>query len=85
MELKELKESVRRNMVKNDLRVLDVIATGHNLIKCIESKQWERLDKKTAGFIGSYNSLIEDLNEKSTPIEDEIMNLEARIKLLKDL
>ena len=83
MELKELREPVRRIMVKNDLCVLDILATGHNLIKCIESKNWERLKKKTVGFICSYNTLIEELNNKETPVEDKILELEERIEQLK--
>lgn len=83
MELIELKESVRRNLVKNDLNVLDILATGHNLIMCIENQQWGRLGKKTYSFVGSYNNLIAELNKKETPVEDEIMRMEKKIEELK--
>lgn len=71
MKLNKLQENVRRNMVQNNLELLDVLATGHNLIQCIKHKQYGRLDKKTTQFIGSFNNLIEELNKIDTPIEDE--------------
>lgn len=84
MELNELREPVRRDMVKNDLEVLDILACGHNLIGAYKTKNWERVHKKMYNFICSYNRLIEHLNKKETPVEDEIMNLEARIEKLKE-
>ena len=84
MELKELREPVRRNLINNDLYLLDIISTGHNLIKCLESENWERLQKKTSSFIGSYNGLIDDLNKKDTPNEDLIIELQAKIEALKN-
>ena len=84
MKLNELREPVRRNLVSSDIEILDILATGHNLIKCIENNHWERLHKKLNSFIGSYNYLITNLNKKETPIEDEIIQLEERIKKLKE-
>lgn len=56
MELKELREPVRRNMVKSDLRVLDILATGHNLIKCIEteSREWKGQEPLNVVIDGFY-------------------------------
>lgn len=83
MELNELREPVRRNLVTNDIRVLDILAVGHNLIRAYETQNWQRVHKKMAYFVDSYNNLIEDLNKKETPIEDKIIELEQEIEDLK--
>lgn len=70
-----LKESVRQNLLKNDLTVLDFYSTAHNLITCIEDKQWDKLEKKTNYFIHSFNKFVDKLNEKETPTEDRILEL----------
>jgi hypothetical protein len=85
MELLKLKESVRRNMCKNNISTLDIVATGHNLIRCIEDKSWERLPKKLHEFTISYNCLIEDLNKMETPVEEEIIRLEEELEKLRSL
>ena len=84
MTLNKLREPVRINMVKNDLHLLNILATGHNLIRCIETKNWERLCNKLIAFTDGYNKLIEELNKKETPIEDEIEILEAKIEELQN-
>lgn len=84
MELNKLREPVRRNLVKNNIRILDIIAVGHNLIGAYQRQDWHRVQKKMNSFIESYNWLIEDLNKKETPIEDEIIRLEEEIEKLKE-
>jgi hypothetical protein len=84
MELNVLKESVRRNLIKNDMGVLHIMAVGQNLIRVYESQNWERIPKKMNEFIHAYNYLITEYNKKETPIEDEIIELEERIEWLKN-
>jgi len=82
MERLELHEATRRNLIKTDIEVLDLIVTIHNLINCISHKQWDRLNKQTASVLHSCNRLVEKLNTKPTPVEDEIIELENKIKKL---
>ena len=86
MELKELKESVRRSLLRNslDYAILDVIATGHNLLRALDRKEWDRVQKKSVEFAGSYNNMIDELNKKETPVDDEIIKLEEKIEVLKN-
>lgn len=63
MELLKLKEDKRVEMLDSDMETLDLLATIHNLLLCIDSKNWERLPKRTLGVNESYNQLIEKLNK----------------------
>jgi len=63
MELTTLKEEKRVKMVKSDMETLDLLATIHNLLLCIDSKNWERLPKKTRRVLDSHNRLITKLNQ----------------------
>lgn len=81
--LTELREPVRRNMIKNDLRALDIIAVGHNLLGAYDSKNWQRVAKKMESFRYSLNALVEDRNKLETPVEDKIIKLEEEIENLE--
>lgn len=63
--LNELKDEVRKRLVKEDIRQLDMLATGHNLVKAIQSQSWDRIPKKLHEFINSYNNAVDDLNAKT--------------------
>ena len=72
-------------MIHKFLLIVNIIAVGHNLIRAYESKDWSRVHKKIVDFIDSYNYLITEMNKKETPFEDRILELEAKIELLKKI
>jgi len=76
MELNELRESVRRELLQDDMAILDMLSCLHNLLQCIEHKQWERLPKKHDVTQCAYNKLVEKLNRRFTPTQDSIIELE---------
>jgi len=63
MELIKLKEEKRVKMVDSDMETLDLLATVHNLLLCIDSKNWERLPKKTKRVLDSHNRFVNKLNQ----------------------
>jgi len=84
METKDLREPVRRNMVTNNLPLLNLLAVGHNLVNAIRYSDRSRLLRKTDDFLDAYNRLIDELNKMETPTEDQIMALEEKIKQLEN-